>query len=49
MHEQGSKDEVPLAKYGLVVLAPEHLIVNAANGGSTKVSETSSGIMVQED
>jgi len=28
MHEQGPEDEVTFAEYGLVVLAPEHLIVN---------------------
>jgi hypothetical protein len=32
VHEQGPKDEVPLSEYSLVVLAPEHLIVNAAHG-----------------
>jgi hypothetical protein len=28
VHEQGPKDEVTLAEYGLVVLPPEHLIVH---------------------
>lgn len=32
VHEQGPKDQVPLSEYGLVVLAPEHLIANAAHG-----------------
>lgn len=48
VHEQGSKHEVTFTEYGLVVLAPEHLIVNAAHGGSTKVSETDR-IMVWKD
>lgn len=32
VHEQGPEDEVTFAEYGLVVLAPEHLTVNAAHG-----------------
>jgi hypothetical protein len=36
VHEQGPEDEVTFAEHGLVVLAPEHLIVNAAHGEASK-------------